>query len=381
MFGFQRYLFLNVLRTTTGIVLGLALIALLTQGLSQIDMLVENGRSMLVYLWVSTLAAPQIVSLLLPIAVFVATTSALNAAHRDNEIVVSQAAGLSNWKVASPVLRLASLAAILHLGLNLWIQPTAYREMRATLSDASTDLASTLFREGQFAEQGEGLTVFARQVDGSDLYGLLVYDSRDPAGATTYIAKSGAIADLEGMPAIIMRDGQAQQLSDAGGLDTLQFQQWTFDLAPFIADEQSVILKESDRFLTELFFPDMTNFYDNRNADKLLAEGHARIAAPLLNIAMAMIAIVAVLGGDFSRRGYARRIALAATGAVLLRLAAFGSVSAAEDDPALNVMQYLLPIGVVLVLGFLFFIMPRRKRGSGVLMQRAIKGLGGPAAA
>lgn len=374
MSGFQRYLFLNILRTTTTIVLGLALIALLTQGLSQIDLLVENGRSMVVYLWVSVLAAPQIVSLLLPIALFVATTSALNSVHRDNEIVVAQAAGMSNWKVASPVLRLAALAAILHLGLNLWVQPAGYREMRTTLSDAASDLASTLFQEGSFTARDDGLTVFARQVEGSELSGLLVRDSRDPQGETTYIARSGVIADMEGMPAIIMQDGHAQQLGSGGALETLQFQQWTFDLAPFVADEQSVILKESDRYLPELFFPDLTNFYDNRNAGKLLAEGHARIAAPLLNIAMAMIAIVAVLGGDFSRRGYARRIAIASGAAILLRLAAFGAVSAAEDDPALNALQYALPLAVVVGLVFVYFIRPRRRRAPGARLRRGRKG-------
>ena len=126
MYGFQRYLFRNVLRTLIAIVGGLALIALLTQGLSQIqDTIVQNRQSMLAFLWVSVLATPQIISLLMPIALFIATAAALNVAHRENEIVVSQASGMSNWQVASPVLRLAVLAAILHLGLNLWVQPAA----------------------------------------------------------------------------------------------------------------------------------------------------------------------------------------------------------------------------------------------------------------
>ena len=60
----------------------------------------------------------------------------------------------------------------------------------------------------------------------------------------------------------------------------------------------------------------MTNYYDNANVDMLAAEGHARMSAPLLNFAMAMLAIFAVLGGDFSRRGYAQRIAMA-SGAAL----------------------------------------------------------------
>ncbi len=81
---------------------------------------------------------------MMPIGIFIATAAALNVAHRENEIVVAQASGLSNWQVASPVLRLATLAAILHLGLNLWIQPAASRELRETITEASTDLAASL---------------------------------------------------------------------------------------------------------------------------------------------------------------------------------------------------------------------------------------------
>ena len=82
MSGFQRYLFRNVLRTLLAIVGGLALIALLTTGLQQINQIVENRQSTGVFLWVSVLATPQIISLMLPVAIFIATAAALNIAHR-----------------------------------------------------------------------------------------------------------------------------------------------------------------------------------------------------------------------------------------------------------------------------------------------------------
>lgn len=355
MSGFQRYLFRNVLRTLLAIVGGLALIALLTQGLTQIDLIVENRQSLLTYLWVSCLAAPQIISLLSPIALFVATAAALNLAHRENEIVVAQAAGMSNWGVASPVLRLATIAALFHLGLNLWVQPAAYREMRQTVSDASNDLVASLVQAGQFTQHPGGLTTFAREVIGPEMKDILINDSRTPAQTVTYIARTGVIALMEGKPAIVMRDGLAQQVGESGALEALRFEQSTFDLAPFVNDQKAVILKESDRYLPELFYPDMTNYYDNANVSRLLAEGHARISAPLLDIAMALLAVFAVLGGDYSRQGYARRIALASAAALGLRLTTFAAVSAAEDDPALNALQYLIPLAVIAFISFRFF--------------------------
>lgn len=364
MSGFQRYLFRNVLRTLLAIVGGLALIAVLTQGLSQdrLDLIVENRQSVLVYLWVTLLATPQIISLLMPIALFIATAAALNASHRDNEIVVSQASGMSNWQVASPVLRLATLAAILHLGLNLWIQPAASRELRHTVSAASTDLASSLVREGTFMTHGKGLTTFAGQVNGSEITFLVANDSREPGNEATFIAKTAFVSEVEGKPTLILRDGQRQTMRENGALEALTFQQSPLELGAFINDQKAIIMEESDRFLPELFFPDMNNYYDVKNADAFLAEGHQRMAAPLLNIAMAMLAIFAVLGGDFNRRGYAKRIAMASGGAVLLRLMAFQTQAAGGNNPDMNAMQYILPMFVIALIGFFYFIVPALKR-------------------
>lgn len=360
---FQRYLFRNVLRTLIAIVGGLALIALLTQGLSQIeDTIVQNRQSMLTFLWVSVLATPQIISLLMPIALFIATAAALNVAHRENEVVVAQASGMSNWQVASPVLRLATLAAILHLGLNLWVQPAASRELRETVSAAASDIASSLVREGMFMTHQDGLTTFASEVDGPQITFLVANDSRDPNAEVTYIAKSAFLSEIEGKPALVLNDGQRQTIKPNGALESLTFQQSPLELGAFVDDQKAVILEESDRYLPELFYPDMTNHYDNRNADMLLAEGHARLSSPLLNLAMAMLAIYAVLGGDFSRRGYAKRIAAASGAALMLRLAAFAGTSAAGDDPQLNIIQYAIPIFVILLVSAFYFLVPILKR-------------------
>jgi lipopolysaccharide export system permease protein len=360
---FQRYLFRNVLRTLIAIVGGLALIALLTQGLSQIeDTIVQNRQSMLTFLWVSVLATPQIISLLMPIALFIATAAALNVAHRENEVVVAQASGMSNWQVASPVLRLATLAAILHLGLNLWVQPAASRELRETVSAAASDIASSLVREGMFMTHQDGLTTFASEVDGPQITFLVANDSRDPNAEVTYIAKSAFLSEIEGKPALVLNDGQRQSIKANGALESLTFQQSPLELGAFVDDQKAVILEESDRYLPELFYPDMTNHYDNRNADMLLAEGHARLSSPLLNLAMAMLAIYAVLGGDFSRRGYAKRIAAASGAALMLRLAAFAGTSAAGDDPQLNIVQYAIPVFVILLVSAFYFLVPILKR-------------------
>ena len=71
---------------------------------------------------------------------------------------------------------------------------------------------------------------------------------------------------------------------------------------------------------------------------------------------------LAPLGGDFSRRGYAKRIAVASGAALMLRLAAFAATSAAGDDPQMNIVQYALPAFVVALISFFYFVVPALRR-------------------
>lgn len=154
---------------------------------------------------------------------------------------------------------------------------------------------------------------------------------------------------IDGAPAIVLRDGQIQRQTEDGTVDVLDFDRYVLQMGAGIEETEYFFLKASDRTLYELFFPDRTTHFDQRNIDQFLAEAHARLSAPLLNIALAMIALAGVLVGEFSRRGYGRRIMVAAVIALLVRLAAIGLQAAADENPDLNALQYALPIAVILI--------------------------------
>ena len=56
------------------------------------------------------------------------------------------------------------------------------------------------------------------------------------------------------------------------------------------------------------------------------------------------LALSGVLGGSFSRTGYGRRIAIVAGTAVVIRILGFGAQAACDAAPALNVLQYAIPL-------------------------------------
>lgn len=347
---FQRHIFNSVLGALFTFVLGLIILAVLAQGLSKSDLVVNDRQSASIFLYIIALGTPQIIALLLPLAMFVATIWTLNKCKQDNEIAVIRAAGLTRWKSAAPVLRLACLTTLLHLTINLWVQPAAQQEMRQTISAARANIAAALVRPGQFTQYADNQLIFyARESLGGDLKGIYISDSRNPDNIVNYLAQTGAIVTVDGIEAIVMNGGQIQQVDVNDVLSILNFEQYTFDLSPFLHEEADIQLKSSDRYVHNLFFIDENNPLDVQDANIFLAEGHTRLATPLWNIALALIAILAVLGGETSRTGYSRRITIASIVAVTAFMTKLGIQSASINHPILNTVQWGLPLSLIVI--------------------------------
>jgi lipopolysaccharide export system permease protein len=341
----DRYLLRQLLGPMLLATLALTALAVLSQSLSGLDLIVNQRQSALVFMKITLLYMPQLINMILPIAVFVATLVALNRLHTEQEIVVCFAGGMSRWRVISPALRLAATVAVLALVMNLWVQPVAYRALREELFKVRTDLAATLVREGEFTEPVPGLTVYAQSVDGNgDMHNLFMHQTKQDGAATTYIANSGRMANRHGDSVLVLRDGSTQEFSPRGVLNYLTFLQYDFELGSLSNPEEMVHYKPSDRYLHELLFPDLQQSWEQRNRKGLLAEGHARIATPLYNIAFMAMALSAIIGGGFSRLGYARRIATFCAVAAVVRILGFVAQSASEANVWLNLVQYAIPL-------------------------------------
>jgi lipopolysaccharide export system permease protein len=344
----DRYLFRQLLGPTLLATVAFSTVMLLGQSLGFLDLIVNQGQSTAMVLKIILLNLPTLVSMILPITIFVASLVALNRLQTEQELVVCFAGGMSRWRVISPVLRLAVMAAIVSLAINLWATPLCLRLFREEITKARTDLASTLVQAGRFSQPSRGLTVYASEVQNHDTLKNLFLDQEDATDGTskTFSAREGQIAQRNGQPVLIMKHGSLQSLSK-GGLNFTTFDEYTFNLGPYAPKDETVHYKASDRYLHELFYPDLTQIWEKQNRLKLYAEGHARLAEPLYNIALVALALSAVLGGGFSRLGYGKRILTAIALAAVTRIAGFGVQAVADDQVWLNLLQYAVPLAAI----------------------------------
>ncbi|HTK35799.1 MAG TPA: LPS export ABC transporter permease LptF [Caulobacteraceae bacterium] len=367
--GFMRliegYLFRQLLAPTLAASLALGGVALLSQSLSSLDLLVDQRQSILVFLHIVALSLPELLALVLPIAVFVAALLALNRLHVEQELVVCFAAGMSRWKVIAPAVKLATMAALLTLVVNLWVEPWCAQRMREELFRIRTDLAASLVKPGEFTQPAPGLTLYVQQVEqGGVLKNLFIYQEMPDGSSTTYTALQGLITKRNGKPVMVMRNGSNEGFNSVGVLNYLAFDEYTLDLSAYLTTEEPLHFKTADRYLHELVHPDLSKWWEQRNRKQMLAEAHYRMSSPLYSITFMALALWAVLGGPFSRLGYGRRVARAAMAAAMIRIMGFGVQAACGSNPQLNILQYALPIVPTLIaLKPLFANWPRRRGG------------------
>jgi len=348
----DRYIFRQTLLPFLLILACTTAVAWLTQVLNRMDLIVDDGGTLLAFFKVTVLLIPSLVGLVLPIALFAACLYVINALMVDSEIPVMRAAGASRLRLAKPLLVLSVLASGVVFYVNLDLQPRSYRLLKDTNYDVRTNFASSLVRDRVFTEVVGGLTVSAEDVRPGDQYvGLHIYDARDPARETTYTAENGVFAVTEAGPRLFLLRGTAQwQDPETGKIEIVRFNETAIDMAELGNDNGATRNYEgTERYLSELLNPDLTNDYDRALAGRFVAEGHSRLATPLYCLAFALLSAAFLLTATTSRRGYGKRILFASLTAGGIRILGYLSQSVASDVPAFNAVQYGVPLTTIIV--------------------------------
>ncbi|WP_140985282.1 LptF/LptG family permease [Asticcacaulis tiandongensis] len=332
-----------------GAILAMTLVALLSQSLSQIEVIIERGQSVMTFLKITVFALPQLTGLIFPIAIFVGTLIALNRLHNEQEFVACYANGMSLKQISSPVVRFGVYITLISLLMSLFLQPAASRAMREELFRVKTDLIAAAVREGDFSTTTSDMTIYVQRIEQNGLLRQIYIRTPGPAGADrTYLAREGRLVKPEGGGQIlILRDGSTQQVAENSVLNHLTFEEYSFNVAQYFSSDDFLHYKDSDRWMHELFFPNTAMEWERGSWKKLMAEGHARITGPLYNLGFSLLAVVGVLGGHFSRHGYGRRIAIVSAIAAGTRIFGFAVEAACSGTPALNILQYAVPLGLI----------------------------------
>ncbi|MBI1274635.1 LPS export ABC transporter permease LptF [bacterium] len=311
MLCYVRYIARNMIGPTLFITLSLTGIVWLAQSLRFIDLIVNQGLSISLFLYLTLLLMPSLLSVVLPVALFCATLYAYNRMMGESELVVLESAGISMMQLAKPALMVAAAMTAAGYLFTLILQPVSYREFKDMQFFIRNNYASLLLQEGVFSNPVPNMMVYIRkrEPDGV-LRGILVHDNSGHQ-PVTMMARQGYLVKTDQGPQFILQDGNRQEVNrDTGQLSLLHFDRYTLNLSMYTETSDMREREGQEMFVHELLNPPANTKDDLRL--RYAAEAHQRLTWPFYNMVLVLMGAATILCGEFNRRGNIKKLIVAA---------------------------------------------------------------------
>ena len=307
----------------------------LTQSLRFIDLIINKGLSFGLFLYMTALLLPSLLSVILPIALFASVLYVYHQLVVDREIVVLKATGLSNAGLAVPAIGIAGVVMLVCYAVNLYLMPLGFHEFKNIQSQVRNSFASLLLREGVF-----NIYVRERGNDG-ELRGILVHEARASSEPSTLMAESGKLVNTDDGPRLVLLNGNRQEIQAGNGeLSLLYFERYAFDFGDVTGLDATRFKEAKERLLPDLLWPD--DVVEERHRREFAAEGHRRLLTPVVSLLFVFVGLGALFSGDFNRRGSSWRLLVAVAAAISLQALTFSLMDLIVRAPDLIPLIYLL---------------------------------------
>ena len=352
MNGITRYILRQALAIMLFVAVSFTAAVWLVQSLRLIDLIVNRGLSLGLFLYLAILILPRFIDVVLPIAVFIAILFTYNRLMSESELIVMRATGMSQAALARPALIAGALGFTVLMSFSLYFLPAANRAFKDLQFEIRNRFASVLLQEGIFNTLSESLTIYVRgRNTNGELTGLLIHETRDPDKPITIVAERGTFVDTDSGPRVLMVNGSRQQYDrTTGKLSVLTFEKYSLDLAAYRDADDFRDRQPDELFMNELLFRRAPPGDTSR-----LIEANMRLINPLTGLAFCAIPLACLLTGEFNRRGQTKRVLLAILLAFLFETLDIGFKNLAGRSTAAVPLLYLNVLAPIIVTAWLLW--------------------------
>jgi lipopolysaccharide export system permease protein len=343
MAAIDRYIFRTIISGFLLVLINLTLVIWITQILRQVDLITNQGQTILVFLRITGLLIPILMQVIAPIAIVIAVSYALTKLNGDSELVVMNAAGISPRRAFRPVLLSCVIVAVFVGYISAYLSPRLQRQMAQEVAKVRTDVVSNIVRPGQFVSVDRGLIFHIREKRGENQFqGVFIDDTRNEDEHITIVAEYGQIVNKGESAFLIMRDGNVERRrTNERDPAIVVFEQYAFDLTR-LAPAATVNIGLREKYIWELAFPAPDDPVMKASPGQFRVELHERIYAPLYPLAFGFIAYSILGFPQTTRQSRAVSSFAVIAGVAGLRLGGFAGTAAAVSAPSLLAVVYAL---------------------------------------
>ena len=338
---FDRYLFGQMIRTTIAVSVTLVGIMWLFQTIRLLEVVINRGAPISNFLLMSVTVIPLWLTIAVPVSAFVAVIWVFQRAVADRELLVMQASGRSALQLARAPLTLGVLLTVVLIVNSVLVLPQSFGVYKRVQFEVRNSIPTVMLQDNVFIDVVDGLTMLiGEKFDDGLARDLFIHDERTEGKIITMTARIGQFVERDGLPAVILQEGERIELSKSGDSGaTLLFDTHTVTITPkdrTVSSQMPIDMNEDT--ISNLLNPEKSpypNYFNQRRA-----EGHYRIVSPALALVLIMIATVGALFGQVRRHTWSKRTMLMIVGSIISISALVSSRSLATSLPSTVPLLY-----------------------------------------
>ena len=352
MKNIDKYIINKIAFAFAVVLIGMLSLAWLSQVLKMLDEIVMRGADLGSFLTLTITVLPNIISQIIPLAVFIASSFTLHTLSLDKEMVVLLTSGMEPKRLFRPFLVFGLISTILLVIFSLFLGPSGMRYTKFKIHEIRHDLSGTLIRDGMFSMPAKGLTVYAhKKVGNTSIDGILVHDNRNLSETITYSAEKGYLINEDNGPKLILLNGNIQyrDLSITGpGMTTISFEKNEYLFSEFLTQDNNFNYDTSQRYIGDLLFPKNDDDYAKSRKNTLRAAGNHKLAQTIHPLALIIFSFSIFIQGKFDRQDRGRNILKLTTSIIVFQIFDFFIASQAQNNLIAILFLYILPIFLII---------------------------------
>jgi lipopolysaccharide export system permease protein len=230
-----KYIFYEFTRYFTTTLFALSVIVWTVQCVNFLDLVTEDGHAFTIYFLYSLLTLSKVLTKLIPFSFMIATVLTIIKLEKDNELIALWTSGLNKIFIVNHLVRISLLVMFLQLTLTVAVNPTLLNISRTLIKNSQLKFVSSMFKEKQFNDTVEGLTIFIEKKTNDKTYkNVFIRDestilSSMGTKSSTIIAKSGYMSENE--KNLILLDGYIQKTDNENNINFIRFEKTSFNLS------------------------------------------------------------------------------------------------------------------------------------------------------
>ena len=305
----SKYFFI-VLFTFTAIVWAV-------QAVNYLDLIVDDGHAVTIYLGYSLLNISKILTKFIPLSFLLALFLTILKLEDESEFMILWTAGLNKIRVVNFFLCVSFIVTFIQITLASFVNPEVLNYSRSLIRSSNLDFISSMIKTNQFNDTVEGLTIYVEEKDENDLMKnifirddkkiLKGLDSPKDSGNITIFAEKGKIEKRD-KSYLALENGVIQTENKSKEIQSINFKKTSLLLQgmktksitqPKLQETSSIILMEC------LFKKDMEEKLLNcAKKSKLdaLSEFNRRFGMPLYIPYVAVLCSFLLIGRNDSKR-------------------------------------------------------------------------------